>query len=83
MQLVDHSLSLHCATAAAAAVTGVPTALRFMPGMLDAVKGAVKREAAQLLDKVYYVAQKVSAEAPDVQHQSMAAMASGPTAVVG
>lgn len=30
-----------------------------MPGLLDAVKGAVKREAAQLLDKVYYVAQKV------------------------
>ncbi len=31
-----------------------------MPGLLDAVKAAVKREAAQLLDKVLYVTQKVS-----------------------
>lgn len=38
---------------------GVPTALRFMPGLLDAVKGTVKREAAQLLNKIYYVSQKV------------------------
>lgn len=52
-------LSARVVTAAAAAA-GVPTALRFMPGLLDSVKAAVKREAAQLLDKVYYVAQKVS-----------------------
>jgi len=39
---------------------GVPTALRFMPGLLDAVKGAVAREAAQLLDKLAFVASKVS-----------------------
>lgn len=38
---------------------GVPTALRFMPGLLDAVKGAVAREAAQLLDKLAFVASKV------------------------
>lgn len=38
---------------------GVPHALRFMPGLLDAVKGAVAREAAQLFDKLAYVANKV------------------------
>lgn len=38
---------------------GVPTALRFMPGLLDAVKSAVGREAGQLLDKLAYVAYKV------------------------
>ncbi|KAF8058339.1 hypothetical protein HT031_005656 [Scenedesmus sp. PABB004] len=38
---------------------GVPPALRFMPGLLDAVTGAVSREAAQLLDKIQYVAAKV------------------------
>jgi hypothetical protein len=31
-----------------------------MPGLMEAVKGAVRREAAQLLDKVQFVACKVS-----------------------
>jgi hypothetical protein len=31
-----------------------------MPGVMEAVKGAVRREAAQLLDKVHFVACKVS-----------------------
>ena len=39
---------------------GVPSGLRFMPGSMEAVKGAVRREVAQLLDKVHYVASKVS-----------------------
>jgi hypothetical protein len=39
--------------------TGVPSGLRYMPGLLDAVKGAVQREAAQLFDKMQYVASKV------------------------
>lgn len=39
---------------------GVPSALRFMPGLLDAVKSAVLREAAQLFDKLIFVAGKVS-----------------------
>ncbi|KAF8068318.1 TPP1 [Scenedesmus sp. PABB004] len=38
---------------------GVPPALRYMPGLLDAVRGAAGREAGQLLDKVQYVAAKV------------------------
>ncbi|KAF6261798.1 hypothetical protein COO60DRAFT_723196 [Scenedesmus sp. NREL 46B-D3] len=38
---------------------GVPSGLRFMPGLMEAVKGAVRREVAQLLDKVHYVASKV------------------------
>lgn len=38
---------------------GVPTALRFMPGLLDAVKAAVGREANQLFDKLAFVASKV------------------------
>jgi hypothetical protein len=38
---------------------GVPHALRFMPGLLDAVKSAVAREAAQLFDKLDFVAKKV------------------------
>jgi hypothetical protein len=38
---------------------GVPSALRFMPGLLDAVKSAVSREAAQLFDKLMFVADKV------------------------
>jgi hypothetical protein len=29
-----------------------------MPGLLDAVRGAVTREAAQLFDKIAYVAAK-------------------------
>lgn len=37
----------------------MPHALRFMPGLLDAVKSAVAREAAQLFDKLSYVANKV------------------------
>eukprot|EP00883_Tetradesmus_obliquus_P007001 jgi/Sobl393_1/17573/SZX71393.1 len=37
---------------------GVPSGLRFMPGLMEAVKGAVRREAGQLLDKVAYVASK-------------------------
>jgi hypothetical protein len=41
---------------------GVPSGLRFMPGLMEAVKGAVRREAAQLLDKVHYVASKVRGE---------------------
>jgi intracellular sulfur oxidation DsrE/DsrF family protein len=32
----------------------------FMPGLMEAVKGAVRREDAQLLDKVHFVACKVS-----------------------
>jgi hypothetical protein len=38
---------------------GFPSALRFMPGLLDAVKSAVSREAAQLFDKLTFVAGKV------------------------
>lgn len=40
-------------------VAGVPSGLRFWPGLMDAVKGAVGREAEQLFDKLAYVADKV------------------------
>lgn len=49
-----------CMARGLAAHAGVPTALRYMPGLLDAVKAAVSREAAQLFDKLAFVANKVS-----------------------
>eukprot|EP00775_Hariotina_reticulata_P004649 gene4649-4902_t len=52
---------------------GVPSSFRFMPGVLDAVKGAVEREAAQLFDKMQYVASKVGPGVPIVSALRMAA----------
>ncbi|GBF93872.1 hypothetical protein Rsub_06871 [Raphidocelis subcapitata] len=39
---------------------GVPTALRRIPGLMDAVRGTVGRESTALLDKLAFVASKVS-----------------------
>lgn len=48
-----------CCYVRPAFATGVPTALRLMPGLLDVVKSAVAREASQLFDKLAFVAGKV------------------------
>lgn len=39
----------------------MPVALRYVPGVLDAVRGAVVREVQQLLDKIQYVSSQVNA----------------------
>lgn len=48
-------------TCTACCCAGVPSGLRFMPGLLDAVRAAVAREAGQLFDKIRYVTEKVRA----------------------
>jgi hypothetical protein len=62
-----------------ASATGVPTALRFMPGLLDAVKSAVAREASQLFDKLAFVAGKVRGVLPrgTASTASLAGLSSG------
>jgi hypothetical protein len=38
---------------------GVPRSLRRLPGLMDAVQGAVARESGQMLDKIAFVEAKV------------------------
>jgi hypothetical protein len=38
---------------------GVPPQLRFVPGVIDAVKASVKGDVEQLMDKMHFVADKV------------------------
>jgi hypothetical protein len=40
---------------------GVPPQLRFVPGVIDAVKASVKGDVEQLMDKMHFVADKVGA----------------------